>query len=82
MRLPSFKLVFCCDLLRNLEKFSLERIFFPDEFGDKSNLVDDLEEEVKSLSHIENDDLKTNIFRLEESNSQLENEVSHLQASC
>jgi FtsZ-binding cell division protein ZapB len=37
--------------------------------------------ELKTLSHTENGVLKTNICKLEESNTQLENEVSHLHAS-
>jgi chromosome segregation ATPase len=84
---PSFKLVL---LLRFDEKsrkvFDLERtmetIFqdLVDEFGTKSDLVNDLEKEVKNLSHTENVVLKTNICRLEESNTHLANKVSHLQA--
>jgi chromosome segregation ATPase len=62
---------------------TMETIFqdLVDEFGTKTDLVDDLEKEVKNLSHTENVVLKKNICRLEESNTQLENEVAHLQAS-
>ena len=61
----------------------MENIFqnLVDEFGDKTNLIDDLEIEVKALSHNENVVLKEKICRLEEDNTQLANEVSHLHAS-
>jgi predicted nuclease with TOPRIM domain len=52
-----------------------------DEFGNKSYLFDDMEKELKILSHIEKVILKKNLCRLEESNTQLGNEVSNLQAS-
>ena len=52
-----------------------------DEFKDKVYLVDDLEEEVNPLSNIESVSLKEENCRLEETNSQLTNEVSHLQSS-
>jgi hypothetical protein len=44
----------------------METIFqdLVDEFGNKSDLVNDLEKEVKTLSHTENVVLKTNICRL------------------
>lgn len=47
-------------------------------FGDKRDLVEDIEEEVKALPHIEIIDLKTKIIRWEETNIQLANEVVHL----
>ena len=51
------------------------------EFQDKIDLVDDLEEEVKSISQKNNDDLKEIIFRMEEANDHLIDEVSNIQAS-
>ena len=43
-------------------------------------MVNDLEEEVKSLSHEDIDGLKMKICRLEVENTQLINEDTHLQA--
>jgi len=58
----------------------METIFqnIVDEFGEKPNLVDDLEEKAKALSHAENVALKEKICRLEETNNQLANEDAHL----
>lgn len=64
------------DLERTMETIFQDLL---DDYGTKTNLVDDLEKEVKTLSHTENIVLKTNICRLEESNTQLANEVAHLQ---
>lgn len=64
------------DLERTMETIFQDLV---DDYGTKTNLVDDLEKEVKTLSHTENIVLKTNICRLEESNTQLANEVAHLQ---
>ena len=52
-----------------------------DKFKDKSDLVDDLEVEVKFLSREDIDGLKKNIGRLKAENSQQTDEVSHMQAS-
>jgi len=49
-----------------------------DDFVTKTYLVDDLGKEMKTLSHTKNVFLKTNIFRMEESNTQLANKVAHL----
>jgi archaellum component FlaC len=49
-----------------------------DEFEEKSDLLEDLEEEVKSLPHTT---VSTNVIQLMEENTQLTCEVSHLQAS-
>jgi hypothetical protein len=67
------------DLERTMETIFQDLV---DDFGNKTDLVDDLMKEVKTLSHTENVVLKTNICRLEESNTQLANKVSHLQAFC
>lgn len=50
------------------------------ESKDKVGRVEDLQEEVKALSHLENVALKKEINLLEESNTQLANEVANLQA--
>lgn len=52
-----------------------------DDFLDKKNLVDDLEDEVKTLSRIEHASLIEKISWLEAKNTQLTTKVSHLQAS-
>jgi len=48
----------------------METIFqnIVDEFGDKLDVVDDVEEKVKSLSHDEDVGLKEKICRLEKDN--------------
>jgi hypothetical protein len=51
-----------------------------DDLGNKKDIVNDFEKDMKTLSHIEIFFLKTNFCRLEESNTYLANEFSHLQA--
>jgi hypothetical protein len=65
------------DLKRTMETIFQDLV---DEFGTKSDLVNDLEKAVKIVSHTENVVLKTNICSLEESNTHLANKVAHLQA--
>jgi hypothetical protein len=73
------------------EKFrrvsSLERtmdFFFQtvvDEFQDKNELLEDIEEEFKSLPHSEIVSLQMEVYQLKETHAQLTHEFSHLHAS-
>ena len=63
-------------LQRNMEAFFRDLV---DRVVEKVDLLNNLEDEVKSLSTTEDDALKGRICRVEDTNSQLTNEVVNLQ---
>ena len=67
------------EISRNIVSLAntMENIFrnLVDEFGDKTNLIDDLKIEVKYLSHAKNVVLKENIYRLVKDNTNLANDL-------